>query len=110
MSSTVARQPVRLTRRGRALLRILMAGLLLVFVTFCAAAVARAAVSRAAVAPGPTPIQHRLVVAPGQTLWEIALDLAPDSDPRDTVARLRQVNHLRSAEIHEGDRLILPAP
>jgi hypothetical protein len=50
------------------------------------------------------------VVAPGDTLWEIAARVAPaGEDVRDTVARVLEVNGLGGASIAPGQRLLLPA-
>lgn len=49
---------------------------------------------------GPRPVEappapvagQRYVVQPGDTLWTIALRVAPDDDPREVVAALREAN------------------
>jgi len=48
------------------------------------------------------------VVAPGETLWELAVAGAPSTDPRKTVDRLIEANHLRGGIIFPGQRLVLP--
>lgn len=45
------------------------------------------------------------VVQPGDTLWSIALQIAPDTDPRVVVDRLRELNGGPVLEV--GDRLDL---
>lgn len=52
----------------------------------------------------PTPAV--VVVQPGDTLWSIAAEIAPDRDPRATVDRLVALNG--SAAIQSGQRLVLP--
>ena len=49
------------------------------------------------------------VVAPGDTLWDIAGRVAGDEDVRTVVARIRQINGLEGATIHPGQRLTVPA-
>ncbi len=52
----------------------------------------------------PTPY----VVAPGDTLWSIAVAHV-DGDPRAAVAAIRRENRLPDATIHVGRTLLLPA-
>jgi LysM repeat protein len=49
------------------------------------------------------------VVLPGETLWEIAGEVAPGVDRRVTVAQIVKLNDLASAEVHAGQRLAVPA-
>lgn len=53
------------------------------------------------------PSRH-VVVVQGDSLWEIALRLRPESDPRETVVRLRRLNGLRSNLIQPGQVLLVP--
>jgi LysM repeat protein len=52
------------------------------------------------------PRHHR--VQAGETLWGIASADYPDSDPRASVDRIEQANHLSSASIVPGQMLLLP--
>lgn len=47
-----------------------------------------------------------LVVQPGDTLWDLAGELAPDDDPRAVVARL--VEHLGGPTLQIGQRIEIP--
>ncbi len=47
------------------------------------------------------------VVAPGDTLWAIA-DAQLPGDPRDGVATIEQANHLSTADLQVGQKLLLP--
>ncbi|RZQ59937.1 LysM peptidoglycan-binding domain-containing protein [Amycolatopsis suaedae] len=48
---------------------------------------------------GPVPVQTRVVaVAPGDTLWDLAVRFAPASDPDAVVARIAELNGLASDE------------
>jgi Tfp pilus assembly protein FimV len=53
-------------------------------------------------APSPGDVY---VVKPGDTLWSIAVQIAPDSDPRAVVAELREANG--GAVLQVGERLDL---
>ena len=96
---------VRLTRRGRIVVRIgstglavlaLVAGVLLIDRTAEAGSTSR-----------PVPVTYR-VVLPGETLWQIAGEVAPGVDRRDTVARILELNALSSAGVKAGQRIAVP--
>lgn len=54
----------------------------------------------------PAPVAgQRYVVQPGDTLWSIATEIAPDDDPRAVVDALREANG--GPELEVGDELIL---
>ncbi|HZD69989.1 MAG TPA: LysM peptidoglycan-binding domain-containing protein [Actinomycetes bacterium] len=48
-------------------------------------------------------------VRPGDTLWSIALRIAPGRDPRPLVDRLIAYNHLQG-DLQVGQAIYLPAP
>ena len=50
-----------------------------------------------------------VTVQPGQTLWQIAKQVAPGDDPRDTVDRIRSLNGLDTTTVLPGQRLVVPA-
>jgi LysM repeat protein len=50
-----------------------------------------------------------VVVQPRQSLWAIAIEAAPGSDPRETVARIRDLNGLDARPVRAGQQLVLPA-
>ena len=107
MSATTAAQHTttahhtRLTRRGRVLLLTA-----LVAVLFGAFSLGRS-VSEAA-APSAQPAQHLVTVESGDSLWTLAQRVAPDNDPRDVVAQIRDLNDLSGAELVPGQQLVLP--
>ncbi len=98
--------PLRLTGRGRLVLRTLVVVLMLVLMAASGLALARGA--RAADGPAPAIVVQTHVVLPGETLWGIAQQVAPRDDPRDTVARIAEFNSLTSTAVHAGERLALP--
>lgn len=57
-------------------------------------------------AAGTSAVAEVHVVQPGDTLWSIARDLAPDADVRITVDQLVRLNG--GAPLQVGQRLVLP--
>lgn len=56
---------------------------------------------------GPAPVAGQgYVVQPGDTLWSIANEVAPDDDPRRVVDALREANG-GTAELQVGTELVL---
>jgi len=99
---TTAASHTRLTKRGRVLLLAA-----LVAVLFGAFSLGRS-VSEAAAPSAPTP-QHVVTVQQGDSLWSLAKRVAPDHDPRDVVAQIRDLNDLSSSQLLPGQHLVLPA-
>jgi hypothetical protein len=93
---------LRLTRRGRAVL-------VLLFVALCFVAFSLGRTSSQASTTPTGPATRAVTVEPGQTLWQIAKSVAPGTDPRDTVDRIREMNGMSSAPLQAGQRLIVPA-
>jgi LysM repeat protein len=95
--------PVRLTRRGVAVLAVavgvLAAGL--VWLAWLSAP------GTATTGPSRPVAPVAITVQPGDTLWSIATHVAPDRDPRAEVARLQRLNHLSSADLATGQVLRL---
>ena len=91
---------LRLTRRGR-----------MVVIGFALALVASLSIFGRGVgsaeAADPAAVQV-VVVQPGETLWSIARDLAPEADPRSTVDALKSVNGLEDAVVVPGQALTVP--
>lgn len=101
------RRPLRLTRRGRVVVRaaaVLAAALLALLAILLTARSADAGSAMPSV-----PLRHRLVL-PGETLWQIAGEIAPHADPRDTVAEIVELNSLPGSGVAAGQRLALPVP
>jgi LysM repeat protein len=47
-------------------------------------------------------------VAPGQSLWQLAAEVAPQADPREVVADILKLNNLSSADLQPGQELAIP--
>ena len=98
----LGRPGLRLTRRGRLVMIALF--LLALFgggVLFGTGS--KAGASDQAGAP-----HHYVVVEPGQTLWGIAKQVAPGTDPRATVEAIRRLNSLPDGGVQAGQRIALP--
>lgn len=95
-------QPLRLTRRGRAVVVLATLGTLLVggFTLGHTPSQASGHVHR--VAP------RTITVQPGETLWTVAERIAPRVDPRLVVAQIQQLNHLHSPQLLAGMQLVVP--
>lgn len=93
---------VRLTNRGRLVLVLVLLASALALFTFVGSPAAS------------TPDLHHstnptIVVQPGQTLWDIAAEAAPGSDPRDVVAAIIDINNLSDpGAIRAGQPLYVP--
>jgi LysM domain len=97
---------LRLTRRGRIVVRVGSAVLALLMVGSGVLLLDRTA--QAGSQPHPVPVSYR-VVLPGETLWQIAGEVAPRADRRDTVARIVELNALPGAGVSAGQRIAIPA-
>jgi LysM repeat protein len=104
-SSSKVGSALRLTRRGRAALTV--AGVLVLIVAAVAVVLLVGGTAAAGRDARPLPTRYH-VVLPGETLWQIAAEVDTSGDPRDTVARIRELNHLQSASLSAGTRLVLP--
>lgn len=104
-SPAVARVRLRITRRGRGVLAVLGA------LPIVAGAFVFGLNGGGAVASGESSdVQFQYVtVRAGESLWSLAEDIAPDSDPRDVVSDLLSLNQLASAGLEPGQRLAVPS-
>lgn len=96
---------VRLTRRGRVVV------FLLAFVVVAGLAVAIAAGSAATREDGGAPAVDVVTVAPGETLWDIASDVAAvnGGDVRGAMAEIQDLNTLDGSLVFAGQQLRIPA-
>ena len=95
---------LRITRRGYVLFTLVVTAPLVVAAFGLAlnggAASAGADVSSIA-------FEH-VTVQPGESLWQLAGEIAPSHDPREVVSDLVQLNQLGSAEVQPGQSLSVP--
>jgi hypothetical protein len=92
---------LRITRRGRVVLSALLALPILAASLFLATPGAQAGNEAGEVTV--------YTVLAGESLWDIAGEIAPEEDPRAVIDQIRQANALSSAEVFPGQQLILPA-
>ncbi|WP_424936721.1 MULTISPECIES: LysM peptidoglycan-binding domain-containing protein [Bacteria] len=50
-----------------------------------------------------------VTVMPGDSLWSIATEIAPDADPRDVVDAIARLNLIRSGTLEIGQKISIPA-
>jgi LysM repeat protein len=98
---------IRLTRRGRVAL-LCVAGLCVLF-GFSIGNVVSFGSSAPSYPTIPPAGSATVVVQPGQTLWGIASQVAPHADPRATVQRIIDLNHLAGTTLQVGESLALPS-
>ena len=98
--------PLRLTRRGRAVIA-LAAALLVTMVSLLLAGVAQATND------GPSPRAARenlvqVIVRPGQSLWSVAESADPDQDTRAVIQQIIDLNSLNGDTVFAGQQLWVP--
>ena len=98
-----AAAPLRLTRRGRAALLTVLALPLAVFI----AGAALEGGGATATMEDAVALEY-VMVQPGQTLWGLATELAPASDPREVIDEVMRFNRLGSADLAAGQQLAIP--
>ncbi len=107
--TTTVRRPVagrspsvRLTRRGRVVL--VVAGLLMALAVALVFAGGAVGTDEA----GTPALTETVTVAPGDTLWGIASDVAAGDDVRDMMKQIERLNALDSAVLQAGQKLRVP--
>jgi hypothetical protein len=106
VSASSAASPLRLTTRGRIVIAIMVA--LLVAGLSLAVAGAAQATGHAASQRGTGSNLIQVVVRPGQSLWSVAENADPNSDPRLVIQQIAQLNVLTSDTLMAGQRLWVP--
>lgn len=98
---------LRLTRRGRIVFTTLAALPLLIVVAFFVLNGGQASAGDAAA--GGTRTQFDTVtIQPGETLWQLAEDTAPNADPRDFVQDVISLNALDGSGLQAGEQIAIP--
>jgi len=64
--------------------------------------------SHQASATGTAPTSKQIVVHPGESLWEIALRVAPNEDPRKTMWNIQKLNNMTTSRLDSGQALTVP--
>ena len=93
-SNTQTSSPVRLTARGRRV--VALRALLPIVVAFFLMS------TRAAQADQSSPTTAVIKVEAGQSLWDVALAIAPNDDPRNTIWTIKALNGLSSSQVQAG--------
>lgn len=96
------KQPIRLTRRGRRVVAIL--ALIPIAITFLLIGTRGAVASDGSTAA----TTQAIVVQPGQSLWDVAVTIDPEADPRETIWVIQQLNDMKTSEVLAGQELIVP--
>jgi hypothetical protein len=104
MHGTVVRSRLRLTRRGRMVFTTLAALPVLV-------GVAVFALNGGQASAGNTSADvhfQTVTIQPGETLWQLAEETAPNADPRDFVQDVVSLNALDGSGVQAGEQLAIP--
>ena len=105
----VSRTPIRLTRRGRAVVAALVVTGLTLAVLLASVLASGGAQATNHGQPGAGyQGMHQIVVQPGQTLWSIASAAEPTADTRIVVQEIMTANELTGPTIGAGQLLWVP--
>ena len=96
-----AQTGMKLTVRGRRVVALL--ALLPIVLAFLLIG------TRAAQADATRPTTAVVKVEAGQSLWDVAVAIAPNEDPRSTIWTIKALNGLETSEVQAGQALIVPA-
>jgi hypothetical protein len=99
-SAVPANSGVKLTVRGRRVVALL--ALLPIVLAFFLMS------TRAAQADPIGPTTEVIKVEAGQSLWDVAVAIAPNEDPRATIWTIKALNGLATSEVQAGQGLIVP--
>ncbi len=103
-AAVAPRTRLRITRRGRLVLTALVAAPLALGAGLVALNGGAAVASKDA--SGPT--FEYVTVSSGQSLWDLAEEIAPSADPRDVIASVVDLNRLPSSDVAAGQQLAVP--
>jgi LysM repeat protein len=95
---------LRLTKRGRRVLTILAA---VPVVTAALVFTLNGGMATATDVAGNTKFEY-VTVAAGESLWQIAGQIAPSADPRDVISDVVHLNQLAGPDLQAGQRLAIP--
>jgi hypothetical protein len=102
--------PIRLTRRGRAVVAALtiLAATAVVLLLWLSLAGGAQASSHGQLARAGYRGMTQIVVRPGQTLWSLAAAAEPSADPRIVIQQIIDANALGGTTIRAGELLWVP--
>lgn len=100
----VPRVRLRITRRGR---RVLGAVVALVVAAVVGAILLAGPGAVASNSSSTTTFEY-VTVDGGDTLWQVASEIAPTKDPRDVISDIVRLNNLSSTEVAAGQSLAVP--
>lgn len=100
-SAAPANSGVKLTVRGRRVVALL--ALLPIVLAFLLIG------TKSAQAETATPSTAVITVEAGQSLWDVAVAVAPNEDPRATIWTIKALNGLETSEVQAGQALTVPA-
>ena len=100
----VVRVRLRLTTRGRRLLT----GLAALPLVIAALAFALNGGMATASTEGSTTVVETVTVEAGQSLWQLAEQIAPTADPNEVIAEVLSFNNLSSSSLQQGQQLAIP--
>jgi len=101
------RPALTLTRRGRIALGVVLSVPFAATLMVVGSLSADAGTSDSSI--GIVSATGTVVVQPGESLWQIARQVAPHSDPRETLMAIRELNGLGSDTVVPGQSLVVPA-
>ena len=99
-SAAPASSGVKLTVRGRRVVALL--ALLPIVLAFLLIG------TKSAQAETAAPTTAVIKVEAGQSLWDVAVAVAPNEDPRATIWTIKALNGLSTSEVQAGQGLIVP--
>lgn len=101
-SAAPRKQAVRLTRRGRLTLLVLFLALAFALLNVFGN-------HSTATGEAGEPVQTRtIVVGEGDTLWDIAADVAEPGEVREMIHYIQELNALPSVSLQRGQRIAVP--
>jgi hypothetical protein len=104
-----ANAPLRLTRRGRAVVVVFAVIVATVVITLIGMAVAGGAqAANHGRAGAGYQGMRQIVVRPGETLWTIAARAEPSADPRLVISQIMTANLLSTTVVQAGELLWVP--
>ena len=108
--SRSAAHAVRLTRRGRVLVVLALAAVLLGAFSLGRTGSQAAVVETEQPTAAAAPRFEQATVRPGESLWSVAQRIAPEHDTREVVQQIQRLNDLDGAHLRVGQLLLLPVP